>query len=425
MRSPQGGDPERHGDPAQTPASARDLADEDPVLDAGPGGDEGARLAHPLLGSSLSNLVRLFVDNGPVPANRLPHVALAFSTALLRSPFGALERLAVRLREDTGELPPPVFVVGHWRSGTTHLYSLLAQSPDFGYVRPLATGLPWEFLSLGRLLGPVLERVLPGDRFVDRLPVRPDSPQEDETALSNMQGLSFYHGLYFPRHFRRHFRRGVFFEGCSEAEIRRWEDRFLHFHRKVALLEDAPRLLIKNPVYTARIDRLKRLFPRAKFVHIHRNPYVVFQSMRHFFRSLFRKLALQDWRDVPVEQIVLHSYPRVMRRALKDGSELPEKDYVEVRFEDLEAEPLAELRRVFDRFDLEGFEQAREGIIAYLDNMSDYQKNRYAFPRPALEAVEEHWGEFVDRWGYERPGAAAGPAPSVDSTERTTGRESP
>lgn len=395
------------GSPSRGPGATAALCDEDPILHSDEAEGSGPRLFHPLLGSSLSNLARLLRHNGPVPVRRTPHVAIALTSALLRWPFGALERLGTSLADGGDPSPPPVFIVGHWRSGTTHLYNLLTRSPDFGFVRPLQTGLPWEFLGLGRLLQPLLERALPSDRFVDRLPVRPDSPQEDEAALANMQDLSFYHGLYFPRHFRRNFGRGIFFQGCSEPEVRRWERCFTHFLRKVSVRERGRRLLIKNPVYTGRVARLRSLLPGAKFIHVYRNPYVVFQSTRHFYRALFRELALQDWREAPVDQVILESYPRMMTALLEDASELAEDEYVEVRFETLLAEPFVQLRRIYEGLGLSGYERAREGFSAYLDSVSEYRTNRYAFPPAALRAVEESWGEFVERWGYARPASAA------------------
>ena len=37
-------------------------------------------------------------------------------------------------------------------------------------------------------------------------------------------------------------------------------------------------LVIKSPVHTARVALLLKLFPRAKFIYLHRNPLQVFQS---------------------------------------------------------------------------------------------------------------------------------------------------
>lgn len=365
-----------------------------------------SRLVHPLTGSSLGNLLRLVRENGPFAPGALGRLALALASAVARLPFRPVEKARLaHLRRRRGDAleRPPIVIVGHWRSGTTHLYNVLSRSPRFGYVTPLATGLPGEFLGLGELIRPFLGHALPSDRLIDRIPVNPDSPQEDEAALANLQSLSFYHGIFFPRSLRRHFRRGVFFDGCSEEEVRRWERCFLHFMEKVALRQGADRLLVKNPVYTARVRRLRTLLPGAKFVHIYRNPYVVFQSTRNFYDALLDELALQRVEDPPVDEMILDSYPRLMRSLFRDASELPESDFVEVRYEDLDREPMGELRRIYEVLDLGGFEEASGPFRRYLESVSDYQKNRYEFPPEVVDVVRDRWGPFVERWGYRPP----------------------
>ena len=41
-------------------------------------------------------------------------------------------------------------------------------------------------------------------------------------------------------------------------------------------------LVLKSPPHTARIRLLLEMFPEARFVHIHRHPYQVFRSCRHY-----------------------------------------------------------------------------------------------------------------------------------------------
>jgi omega-hydroxy-beta-dihydromenaquinone-9 sulfotransferase len=72
--------------------------------------------------------------------------------------------------------PPPIFIVGHMRSGTTHLHNLLAASGQFATVPPVLAGMPWEALGLARVLRPFVEQYLPGDRLIDSVRVRSDSP---------------------------------------------------------------------------------------------------------------------------------------------------------------------------------------------------------------------------------------------------------
>ena len=82
---------------------------------------------------------------------------------------------------------------------------------------------------------PWLERALPEDRHVDRVAVRPSSPQEDEIPLANIQQLSVFHALYFPKRFQRHIDRGVFFDGCTAAEIATWCRSVRTFVAKIVL----------------------------------------------------------------------------------------------------------------------------------------------------------------------------------------------
>ncbi len=360
---------------------------------------------HPLYGCDALTLLTVMRRNGPPDAAHAATLAAAVASALLRAPFSLAERAWVSWKRRGGEpLPAPVFIVGHWRSGTTHLYNLLSRDPQFGFIAPVAVGLPWDMLGLGAALRPLLERALPERRYIDNVAVRPDSPQEDEIALANMSPLSFYHGLYFPRHLDENLRRGLYFEGCGPDEVRRWRGRFLHFLEKVALSQDGRRLLIKNPVYSARIAMLREMWPDARFIHIHRDPMAVYVSTVGFYRTLLNQLALQPHAGIDVEQVVLDHYPRIMQALVDDAADLPQNRFVELSFEDFERAPLAEAERVYRTIELPGFEAAKPGFEAYLAEVRGYSKNRHQLSDAGRQRVERHWAPFLARWG--QPAAA-------------------
>jgi len=362
---------------------------------------------HPLSGADLRTLCTLLATNRPIAPDRLPQAGLALLAALARWPCSSLERLAVaRLRRRMPPMAPPIFIVGHWRSGTTHLYNVMSKAPDFGYVPPLATGLPWDLLGIARVFRPLLERALPGHRFIDPIPVNPDSPQEDEIALANMVPLSFYHGLYFPCRLREHFDRGVFFDGARARDVALWQKRHKYLLEKLAIHFDGRRLLIKNPVYTARIAMLRELWPEAKFIHIHRNPYVVFDSMRNFYDKLLRELALQHADGIDVDSLILEAYARMMQALVRDAAALPAEALVEVRFADFEREPLGELERIYATLGLDGFARHRPHFEAYLATVRGYRKHRHALSPEAVAGVQRHLGPVLERWGYGLPETA-------------------
>lgn len=361
--------------------------------------------SHALYGADLPTLWRVWRRSRPVAPGRRLLTAGAFGAAAGRLPFSLAERAYVAAKRTAAKrkMQPPIFILGHWRSGTTHLYNVLTRAPQFAYVSPFATALPWDFLLLGRMLEPMLERKLPERRYIDNIPVHGDSPQEDEIALANMSPLSFYHALYFPRDFQRQFDAGIFLDGVSERERARWEDKLLYLYAKLQIAQPARRLLIKNPVYTARVDQLRKLWPDAKFIHIHRNPYKVFVSMRNFYDALFKQFALQPYDHVDIDGVILGTYERMMARLKEHTADLPPERFVEMRFDEFQADPLGQIRSCYDRLGLSGFDAAEPAFRAYLDQVSNYQKNRFDLTAQAAARVRERWHPFIEDWGYSAP----------------------
>ncbi len=359
-------------------------------------------MAHPLSGANVGTLASVMRRAG-LPAK--PFSGAAIGGAVLgRWPFSALERALIDKKlPEMDTLSPPVFILGHWRSGTTHLYNIMTKSGAWGYVPPVATGLPWDLFGIARVFNPLLERALPSHRYIDNIPVTPESPQEDEIAMANMSDLSFYHGIYFPHAFSDLVRRGLFFDGCSQKEIENWQTRFIYLLRKLSKLQDYKPMLVKNPVYTGRLAMLRKMFPEAKFVHIHRNPYEVFVSMRNFYKKLLAEFALQSYQHVDIDETILSVYDRMMRTLEADAADLEADKYIELRYHDLDQSPLQAVESIYTALSLPGFDAAREKFEAYLASVESFEKNKFAYSDEAAAKVEGRLGYFLEKWAYRRP----------------------
>ncbi len=355
-------------------------------------------MAHPLSGADLGTLVRAFRQGGG--SDRPLATAAIWAAALCRAPASSLEALLIDSHlPRREEMPPPVFVLGHWRSGTTHLYNIMSLGA-FGYVPPVAVGLPWDMFGIARALRPVLERALPEHRWIDRIPVTPTSPQEDEIAIASMSDLSFYHGIYFPDRFDQLIDRGLFFDDATPDDITRWEQRFTYFLRKLALDQGQP-LLIKNPVYTGRVAHLRRLFPGAKFIHIHRNPLDVFLSMRNFYAKLLDVMALQTVpADLDVDATILRVYDRMMTRFVEETADLASPEFVELPYAWLDSDPIGAISHIYGALELDGLDQARPSFEAYLDRLGTFEKNAFRKDAAAAQLVTTRWQPWIDRWQY-------------------------
>src|ERR1700680_1544342 len=82
-------------------------------------------LFHLLAGASLASFERILSRHGGLSPRSYVQVALLCASALLRWPCYKIEALRTARRIAAVSFdPPPVFIVGHWRSGTTFLHNL-------------------------------------------------------------------------------------------------------------------------------------------------------------------------------------------------------------------------------------------------------------------------------------------------------------
>jgi len=357
--------------------------------------------SHPLFGANLLTLLKLYRRSGGIKAGRKHLFFLLILAAIGRLPFSLIERLIVRFKRRKIEpIEPPIFILGHWRSGTTHLYNVMSKADKFGFVSPFSTALPWDILVIGRLFGPLLHKNLPNSRYIDNVKVDAVSPQEDEIALANMSDISYYHALYFPEKFDDFFDQGTFFDGLDLQEIERWEDTLNYLYLKLTLDQGGRRLLIKNPVYTARPAHLAQTFKGAKFVHIHRHPYKVFVSMRNFYEKLFPELALQNYEHIDIDQIIFKTYRRMMTSLKEQTKNMTDNHYAEIGFDQFQADPLGELSRIYRQLEIEDFEADKDVFAEYLDSIKDYKKNAFNMPPDLIVKIDENWGDLYADWGY-------------------------
>lgn len=360
------------------------------------------RIFHPLAGADLATLSSVLQAGGGVSPRHLHRVATALGAGVVRAPLDAIERrTAARRAEDAGAAPP-LFILGHWRSGTTHLLNVLSRDPRFAAPDPLSVGLPWGFLGLSRFWRARLESWLPPDRIIDSMPVTSDAPQEDELALGLMQPLSYYHGIFFPADLRGAFRRGVLFEDCPPEAVARWRDSLAHYAGKLHRRNGGRRLVLKNPAHTAKIRHLRAVWPDAAFVHIHRNPYEVFASTRRMLRTLLREFALQGYDPAAVDPLVLELFPAMMARYDADAAGLAGNRIAEIRYEDFVADPLGQLGRLYDRLELGAFAPARPAVERHLGQVRDHRPSRHELDPHSRRLVAERWAFAFERWDYPR-----------------------
>ena len=293
----------------------------------------------------------------------------------------------------------PVFVIGHWRTGTTLLHELLVLDHQFAYPNTYACLEPNHTLLTEGFFKKYGGWMLPDKRPMDNMAAGWDRPQEDEFALALLGLPSPYTDFAFPN--RPPMYPGALdLSGLSPAELTRWK-RGLRRFLQMLTFKDPRRLVLKSPPHTARVRVLLDMFPDARFVHIVRDPYVVFPSTVNLWKSLGRKHGLQRVRDEgAIREKVFREFRVIYDRLEEAKPHIPPGRFHELRYEELVKDPVGEMRKVYAGVGLDGFETYRPKLEAYLAGQARYETNKYQLPEADRTEVTRRWGDVIERYGY-------------------------
>lgn len=358
----------------------------------------------PLASASWFNLIRLLSQNSfKVDLRYIPRVIYSFLIGGVVSPFRFLERRRFdKVVEDVEIDEPPIFLLGHWRSGTTFLHNLLSRDDRFGFFSTFDAYFPGVSLVGKDFFKPLVASSIPDKRPMDDVKMDVDLPQEEEYALGAFSPYSYYHGWCFPRNMD-FYSRLVCMDEVPEWMVEEWKRLYLYLLRKATFVNGGKRLVLKNQSNTARVKLLLDLFPDAKFVHIYRNPYHVYFSMMRFMRMVIPLYCLQC--PPPLEQVedsMMDLYADMYRRYFRERELVPDGNLVEVCYEDFSDSPLDGVRRIYDVLGLEGFEDAEDGFRDYLFSQGDVRVHEYDVGEDVRSKVYGRWGFVFDEFGYDR-----------------------
>lgn len=310
-----------------------------------------------------------------------------------------IEDIRYRKLEDR-QTEDPLFILGHWRSGTTFVHNVFACDKHFGYNTTYQTVFPNLMLFGQPFFKKTVSWLMPDKRPTDNMELKVDQPQEEEFALSNMIPYSYYDFWFYPKKMMAYCDRYLLFDTIPEAERQVFMDTFDRLVKTCLWNTQGTQFLSKNPPHTGRIRTLLEMYPNAKFIYLKRNPYTVFESTRSFFTHTIRPLQLQHISPEELEANIIEVYRRLYYKYEEEKHLIPKENLVEIKFEDFEADAFGMTRDIYTQLQLPGFDAAQADIEKYLGKKKGYKKNQYQYEDRTVQLVEEHWNMALREWGY-------------------------
>ena len=334
-----------------------------------------------------------------IAPSRIPMGCMVTGLGLMNSPLAWLEKLVYGSKIARTELvAPPVFLIGHWRSGTTLLHEYMILDPNFTFADTYACFTPAHFLVSRYFMKPAASILMPKKRPMDNMAAGFDRPQEDEFALCALGSPSPYMHLLFANDPPK-FKRFLTLRNISEKERNDWLNTLDFFLRSLTV-QSPRRVILKSPPHTARIRAILSKYPDAKFVHIHRDPYKLFPSTYNLWMRLAKDEGLQVPTGVGLDDYILSTFEEMYEAFEMDLPLLKRDQFCDISYKELTRTPVQTVQKIYEQLNLGNFESVRSNVEQFAASQKEYKKNKFEIDPVISEQIKQRWSGYIQKYGY-------------------------
>lgn len=294
----------------------------------------------------------------------------------------------------------PLVVTGIPRTGTTTLHKLLSMDPQFQGLEQWLIGTPmprpprqtWHDVPEFRA---AVERQ---DAFLAAVPellISHEINADEVDECLNLLAQSFvcnYPSIAFglPTYDR------WWWEQDETPSYRRFADNL----RLIGADASALRWLLKYPGHIGHLDALFAVFPDACVVQTHRDPAKCIPSVCSVIYPSRRFFWAQDVDATLIGHRELEFWAWAIERAQAMRKRRPER-FLDVRFADLQREPLAVVEGIYQHLGLSLSTATRQAMIAWISANSQDKHGRHHYTPEQFglseSAIRERFADYMNR----------------------------
>lgn len=295
----------------------------------------------------------------------------------------------------SGNLKPPLIVVGAPRSGTTIMHRMLAADPEnqaipmWRLVKPFPPkkGKDKRLLHLLRDMK-LMQKLRP--QLALKHDITPEKPEE----CIMVQGMSFNSLLFYASS-----------PVYSYLDWYKNADRFKMYEEYASMLhwyqsENSQRLTMKSPPHAADLSELLAAVPNALVVQTHRDPVKVVNSANSLFHTLHSfQMAPYDLKKMVETNLcqMEHIYEKNMEKRKSLNHSICDVDYNE-----LVKDPIGTTKKVYAHFGLEWTDKYETNLSQFMNNNPKHKLGKHSYSAEDFglsdEAIRERFSKYINTY---------------------------
>ncbi len=349
-----------------------------------------------LIGTSFTKLISIIVRNGGISINNINRLLFLFQGSIWSSIFSMIEKIkfAKKLKY-CSEVINPIIIVGHWRTGSTFLHQILSLDKQFVTPRVVQVSVPGSLLVSEPYFRSVMNRVMSKKRPMDNVALGPDEPQEDEYALLKIAKNTPLEKLVFKSK-KENFSE-VLLDMNKDSLSSKQSEKLKVFLKKI-YYKNPGIVLLKNPFHSYRIEELKKTFPKARFIHIYRDPVNVIPSTVKMFNIIGKQNRLKGkWVNENLYTIT-KSFNHLWKCLKNQLYCLSKNDYIEIKYEELDSDPQKIIKTIYNHFNLEYTSDFDSKVQNFLFNVKNYKKNKFSLSAEEKDHIKKSCKDFLNHY---------------------------
>ncbi len=299
------------------------------------------------------------------------------------------------------DVKQPIFIVGNFRSGTTLLHRIMAKDPRFTgmktweiYVAPsiIQRKLVRWLMGINRLIGNPIEKLirrfekaLHQYSYMHRAGLN-EIEEDGQVFLHIWSTYNLFAFFPFPELVRNYI---YYDEDVPEDQKHLDMDYYQEVLKRHVYANNGKQYISKSPTFSPKVKTIHEKFPDAKFINLVRSPLRVIPSSVSMFSNHWQTYGEPgEAYPGPAKEIMQEQAKYWYLHPHQYLKNLPNDQYVMLRYKDLVADPKSAIENIYQRFGIEMTPEFEQILIDETEKARQFKsKHNYSLDQMGLSST--------------------------------------